>query len=423
MEWEIVSVIIRFLTLAINITTMILMFPRRYSWIVSLGSILLFTAAYTTLLPALALPSSINFGISGIAFLPLMMLLFRGMLLHIIFAFFLQYQFTLFQLTMAQKIIGEFLETGSPEYAATVFFTVIVLYAGYVFLMFRFGRSLSERLFAQGRPSEWVLYTLGGIFSYAVLAIYRNAPGGILTDFLILPFILWSFSVLCFAIVNTHEKTKRRVESEFANSIISSGRDYYEKMNTMQDTLRILRHDVKYHVSAVREMLRSGNAAKLDAYLSDVESLVTENELPVFCKNAVVNALLASYAERCKKSDIHYSFEAALPEVMTIPNYEMCVVLGNLLENAVAACGKPEGGRRVNLNANFQNGQFAVVVENSFDGLILSGNGQPVSGKKEGGFGLRSVRAVTERYGGKLITEWDPDTFMAYAIMNVQTDG
>lgn len=234
-----------------------------------------------------------------------------------------------------------------------------------------------------------------------------------------LAFAFWSFAILCFAIINTHEITKRRVEAEFANGILSSGRGYYEQMNEMQDTLRILRHDLKYHITVAREMLRSGQGEELDGYLSDVESLVTENDLPVFCKNTVVNALLSGFAERCRKLDIRYCFAVALPESLSIPNYEICVVLGNLLENAVEATRKRAGGRYIELNVNFQYQQLAVIVENSFDGAILSHDGQPVSGKQDGGFGLRSVQAVTERYGGKLLTEWCAETFKAYALMGV----
>lgn len=227
--------------------------------------------------------------------------------------------------------------------------------------------------------------------------------------------------ILSVGLMTAREVVKQYRENavieERVKIILSSGRDYYEKISAMQDTLRILRHDVKHHIHAAREMLRSGSGDELDGYLSDVESLVAEDELPIFCNNTVVNSLLAGYRDRCRKLDIHYSFEVALPD--SIPNYEMCVVFGNLLENAVEACVKHKGKRYIKLEANYRYEQFAIVIENSFDGHIISDNGQYISGKKDGGYGLRSVAAVAERYGGKLLLNWEAKIFKAYVSMQV----
>jgi signal transduction histidine kinase len=43
----------------------------------------------------------------------------------------------------------------------------------------------------------------------------------------------------------------------------------------------------------------------------------------------------------------------------------------------------------------------------------------PVSAKTDGGFGLRSVREIISHYGGEFVTEWDNNTFTAYAAVNV----
>jgi len=44
---------------------------------------------------------------------------------------------------------------------------------------------------------------------------------------------------------------------------------------------------------------------------------------------------------------------------------------------------------------------------------------QPVRGKQDGGVGLRSVQAVASRYDGKLIVEWDNETFTPYVLMRL----
>jgi len=323
-----------------------------------------------------------------------------------------------FQLALASAISGIFTQAESSEFWLAVFNLTMLMYTVYTLFILLFARSLFAKIFISSGKKIWLLFSFMAAFTYAAMVVVISVSDGV-QRISLLVFAFCTFCALCYAIINTHEKTKRRVEAEFANSIISSGRGHYEKMNDQQNSLRIMRHDVKYHISAAREMLRSGKGDEVDGYLSEVESLVTENELPVFCKNTVINALLSGYAERCRKSGISCGFEAALPEPMSVPNYEMCVVLGNLLENAVEAALKLDSGRYIELKANYKHQQFAVTVKNSFDGTVLSDDGQPVSGKKDGGFGLRSVQAVVERYGGKLITEWDGNTFTAYVIIDV----
>ena len=97
----------------------------------------------------------------------------------------------------------------------------------------------------------------------------------------------------------------------------------------------------------------------------------------------------------------------------------MCIVLGNLLENAVEATTKLNNDRGIGLKINTQNDHLAVIVKNSFKEPITGNGDFPVSSKKNGGLGLRSVQAVATRYGGDLMTEWEGRTFTAYVLLKL----
>ncbi|MCL1820116.1 MAG: GHKL domain-containing protein [Oscillospiraceae bacterium] len=414
-ETEIVPILV----VVINMVTIFHLFPSRYGLRFSVTAIVLFTVAVYSgafLLGALGIDAV---GTRGMLYIPFLVWLFKGQFFQKVFYYIYMILVPMLLGYLISVVILIFIPEKNDLYYIIFLFASIIVYAAYIALMLSYGKRFFIKLFSHGRNADWALYTLGITASFVILYLSRLMS---LSPQLYIPlffFIFWSIGTLCFAIINTHEKTKRRVEAEFASGIISSGRGHYEKMNEMQDTLRILRHDVKYHVSAAREMLRSGKEEELDGYLSDVESLVTENEPLVFCANTVVNALLSGYAERCRKHDIRYAFTIVLPDTMSIPNYELCVVLGNLLENAVEAALKLDNGRYIELNANYRREQFAVTTKNSFDGKVLSDDGLPISGKKDGGFGLRSVRAVTDRYDGYMLTEWDANTFTVYVMLNV----
>lgn len=201
------------------------------------------------------------------------------------------------------------------------------------------------------------------------------------------------------------------VMEERVKVIISSGREHYLKMNEMYSALSIMRHDYKYHLSAARNMLV--NREEAEAYLSDVESRLSENELPVFCENSVINALLASYYERCKKLRVLFDAKIFLPANSPVPDYALCIILGNLLENAVEACSALESGAKISLSVKSMLGRLAIMTSNNYPV-----NKEPTP-KKGGGLGLKSIQAVAEKYGGELLIERKNGIYTAYVTLEI----
>jgi sensor histidine kinase regulating citrate/malate metabolism len=172
-------------------------------------------------------------------------------------------------------------------------------------------------------------------------------------------------------------------------------------------------------VKAVADMINTSDIEGIKKYLSDTLKQIPDNELHYYCSNPVLNSLLGSYAERCAKLNIKLNILLDLPETLSIPNYELCIIIGNLLENAAEACEKlPEGSGKIDLITKTQNRMLTIMVENTYDGDVTIANGQFLSKKKNGGFGLRSVRAVSDRHNGNMHIKRDPHSFAVYVMLN-----
>jgi len=210
----------------------------------------------------------------------------------------------------------------------------------------------------------------------------------------------------------------RKAEAEFARGLVSAERTHYQKITKMHETLSILRHDFKYHLRVIDELLQTGDVEKVGLYLAEIRKQMPEGELHYYCVDSVVNALLASYAKNCEKFNIKYNAKIALPKTLSIPRYDMCIILGNLLENALEACKKLNGGE-IELNMKTNEQHLAIMVKNSFDGVVSEKNGELTSTKKDGGFGLRSVKAIAERYGGHVTIERTENIFTIYVMVNL----
>ena len=82
---------------------------------------------------------------------------------------------------------------------------------------------------------------------------------------------------------------------------------------------------------------------------------------------------------------------------------DLCTVIGNILDNAVAACRDSEPADRfIQLSAVVDNGTtLFIVASNSCEGLTFTREGRYVSTKMEGsGLGLSSITQIAESYGG-----------------------
>jgi signal transduction histidine kinase len=353
-------------------------------------------------------------------YLPLYFLFFKGLVFQKVFAFFMPIAFTAPLVTPAELAARWFMQFGEFWFWLALLILPLIVVLAYIAVIQRFGRRIIEKLFAYGSEKEWALYALVSVVFYVIVTLNRPI---ISTNpqyaTMMLCLILVSISVFCFAIINTHDKIKHKYESELAQDIISSGSDHYQKMNEMHETLRVMRHDYKYHLDIIRELLNSGDKDETEKYLNDIQVRFSEKQLASYCQNSVLNALISSYCERCEKHDIKFTVDISMPNTITTPNYEMCIVLGNLLENAVEATTKLNTDRIINLKINTQNEHLAVIVKNSFEEKITEKDDFPVSSKKNGGLGLRSVQAVAVRYGGDLMTEWEGRTFTAYVLLKL----
>ncbi|MDR2554428.1 MAG: ATP-binding protein, partial [Fibromonadaceae bacterium] len=210
----------------------------------------------------------------------------------------------------------------------------------------------------------------------------------------------------------------RKAEAEFARGLVSAERAHYQKMAEMRETLSILRHDFKYHLKVIDELLQTGNIEKIELYLTEIREKMPEGELHYYCTDSVINALLANYAKNCEKFNIKYNAKIAFPKTLSVPRYDICIILGNLLENALEACKKLENGGEIELAVKTNEQNLAIMVKNSYDGIVNEKSGELFSNKKDGGFGLRSVKSVAERYGGYISIERTESVFTIYVMVN-----
>lgn len=186
------------------------------------------------------------------------------------------------------------------------------------------------------------------------------------------------------------------------------------------------RHDARHHVLTLQTLLSQKNyeqaAAYLDEYNQQLETLVPTS----YTKHPVLNAILAHYSEAAAANDIRICLELSVADDLPVSNMDLCIILGNLLENAVEACRRQISGERfITLHMTMTSPTILVlIVENSYSGVIKEQNNSFLSSKQEGriGMGINSVRHLAKQYHGVCKIDYTQDIFKVKLLLNKSSE-
>ena len=189
-----------------------------------------------------------------------------------------------------------------------------------------------------------------------------------------------------------------------------------EAQKCFVEQAREKRHDLRHHTAILREFLARGDTEALGSYLGEYEKSLLEQGLESWCENTVVNAMLRFLYERCTKSGISLDCEARIPEELPLSATDLCVLFGNLLENAwEAACAN--GGGTIHIRAKLNDEKLFLEVQNPVKGTVLFKDGIPVTTKHDGGVGSRSIISVLQKCGGMVNFSQKKNDFIARVII------
>lgn len=170
----------------------------------------------------------------------------------------------------------------------------------------------------------------------------------------------------------------------------------------------VLRHDLRHFTNVISGCLQ--NKAYDDA-LAGVQSLLSHPAMHEaesrYCKNPTLNALLNSYAQTAKASDIDWDATVALGDSLCVDTMDLAVLLSNMLENAVNACRKQAQGlaRSIRVKLYMAGDQLFISISNTCAAPVIineeTGLPAPEPHKEGHGVGMVSVRMFLQKYGAQ----------------------
>lgn len=177
---------------------------------------------------------------------------------------------------------------------------------------------------------------------------------------------------------------------------------HYDEVQNMYRTMRGWRHDYHNHIQTMKAHLSLGQMEELAEYLSKLDTDLTTVDTVLKTGNVMVDAILNSKMSLIKSKNIAVNAKAVVPKTLTVSEVDLCVIIGNLLDNAMEACLRQEQGEVfIRIYIGILKGQLYISVLNSA-GAVIKDNGRYLSSKKSGthGFGLLRIDRIVEKYEG-----------------------
>lgn len=263
-------------------------------------------------------------------------------------------------------------------------------------------------------------------FSYELFLL--SAKSGATSDIVlsIISFVLLMVSM--FLIFMMYIKLVDRYELKRNNAIfekeIALHSDYIREKEGVMSEFRKTKHDLKHKMLNILNLLKNKKYDELEKYIQDIADLKMMEKITISnTDNTLVDALVNYKYETAKKSGIKLTVNMEIPYNLPFDNADLCVILGNALDNAIEASEKvPKEKAFINLMMRYAEENLVIVIENYFEGKSnRNKDGKLITSKKDyynHGIGLSSIQNALVKYNGQMNIEEKNSIFKLSLIMH-----
>ncbi|MCM1119008.1 MAG: GHKL domain-containing protein [bacterium] len=179
---------------------------------------------------------------------------------------------------------------------------------------------------------------------------------------------------------------------------------HYAEVENMYNQTRGWRHDYRNHIQVLKNYAELGDLEAVKTYLDGLEKDLNTVDLALKTGNRMTDIILNSKISLARSKDIQVRADAHVPVTLTASGVDLCIILGNLFDNAIEACMQlPKEERMIRIYMEMKNTQLYISLTNTTaqKKQQRQENGRFASTKGQGhGYGLVRIDTIIERYQG-----------------------
>lgn len=251
------------------------------------------------------------------------------------------------------------------------------------------------------------IFVLNTIFSLCYKTENKNSP--------IFAMISSAFILATnFLILHIYENLSERMESQkqqiIFNKQIELCKNQIQEREESNHNIRNIKHDIENHLICIKEYMDRDELDYARKYINDLlmgKSYFQINS-PINSGNIVVDALLNYKFMKMQQIGIEMKTHIEIPYDMDFNDADICIILGNCLDNSIEAVSIIDDMRPkiINIGLIYRKNNLIFSITNPFVGTIVQDKkGQYITTKKDAvnhGIGLNSVEKAVKKYNGLL---------------------
>lgn len=178
---------------------------------------------------------------------------------------------------------------------------------------------------------------------------------------------------------------------------------HYAEVENMYREIRGWRHDYRNHIQVMKSHAASGDLEAITRYLDALDTDLHTVDTVIKTGNKMTDAILNSKISLARSKHISVIADANIAVELRTSQLDLCIIIGNLLDNAIEAClALPEDKRVIRIFMEMKNTQLYMSFTNTTaSGKQRKTGGRFLSTKGEGhGFGLARIDNIVERNSG-----------------------
>ena len=233
--------------------------------------------------------------------------------------------------------------------------------------------------------------------------------------------VILLFLMLIIMIYMQYQNNEKEKQILLARERVMS--DNYALLKKEQEENRRHIHEFRHELEYLYQCLRSREYEAGEAYLEKKSREIGEQQKEqLWTGSGCIDFLVNKTRVQAGEKGIRFESEVNVLEI-PIEEYDLFMILSNLLENAVEAAQQCEEGERyIRLQIFTVNRMFFLLVENSYEKEPEERDGRFVTSKGDRsahGWGLENVKETVKRYGGECEIRYGNRVFSFRVILGI----
>ncbi|KAB1435851.1 GHKL domain-containing protein [Candidatus Galacturonibacter soehngenii] len=226
---------------------------------------------------------------------------------------------------------------------------------------------------------------------------------------------------IMFYIQNTNKRIEEMLKTE--RKLGEMQLKHYKVMLEREEDTRKYRHDINNHLICLNELVKEGKIDSITEYLMTMQSYINEIKQKIYVTgNDIIDAILNYYLLRLN-NEVQIDIIGKCHNELSINKVDLCIVFGNLIQNAVEELNKDNVGKKY-LIILIKTGRDYLKIDISNSISYKSSEKKNLlktekKNKLDHGFGLLNIRRTVERNEGKLEIKIEDHEFAASVILKI----